>query len=207
MLCMCSGTSAFSARSLLGKIPITVGTSLQGEDFEQKPQIHSLKKYTYHWATQNQKIHFTLIRTLLLFVGFSNESARMQANYHDCNCSRYKRDFLMVATEENCPGLGYMPWGSWSKQTDSSQQSLPVRKCSWAPYLLIASVACQTPLRKWGWDRDLGIFVLNIIWVAQPVLASRSVPVRHKLAVLSPLLPTALLMKCRNKTLRVIVLP
>lgn len=24
--------------------------------------------------------------------------------------------------------------------------------------LLIASVASQTPLRKWGWDRDLGIF-------------------------------------------------
>lgn len=78
MLCIGSGTSACCARSLLGKLSITVGTSLQGEDFEQKPQTHSLKKYTYHLAAQKQEIHFTLIRTLRL-VGFSNGSAKMQA--------------------------------------------------------------------------------------------------------------------------------
>lgn len=98
---MCSDTSACSARSLLGKIPITVGTSLQGKDFEQKPQIYRLKKYTYHWAAQKQKINFMLIRALLPFAGCSNESVRMQANCHDCNCSRCKRDFLVVASEEN----------------------------------------------------------------------------------------------------------
>lgn len=73
------------------------------------PRIRSKQtnKQINNQAEQKQEIHFTpSFRTLLLVVGFSNESAKMQAKYHSCNCGRCKQGLFLDSRRKKLPRAG-----------------------------------------------------------------------------------------------------